>query len=102
LIESIPGHCSRSSLDGDSGGKGECNEVRDSTPLLGLDESPHASTVELTCGGRVSFLQDSDGNAVLSVTTAPDTNGQTHAVAVPLSIAERAEIQQAVDVESQP
>ena len=83
---------------------GKVNAMKFATALrwLGLDESPHASTVELTCGGRVSFLQDSDGNAVLSVTTAPDTNGQTHAVAVPLSIAERAEIQQAVDVGSPP
>jgi hypothetical protein len=69
---------------------------------LGLDEPPHASTVELMCGGRVSLSQDSDGNAALSVTTAPDTNGQTHAVAVPLSFAERAEIQQALDVGSHP
>jgi hypothetical protein len=63
---------------------------------LGLDEPPHATTIELTCGGRVS-LQDSVGNAVLSVTTAPDANGQTHAVTVPLSAAERAEIHHALD-----
>jgi hypothetical protein len=63
---------------------------------LGLDEPPHATSIELACGGRVS-LQDSDGNAVLSVTTAPDAHGQTHSVAVPLSLAERAEIHHALD-----
>jgi hypothetical protein len=63
---------------------------------LGLDEPPHATTLELGCGGRIS-LQDSDGNAVLSITTAPDSLGRTHAVAVPLSAAERSELQHALD-----
>jgi len=62
---------------------------------LGLDDAPRATTVELACGGRIS-LQDSDGNSVLSLTTAPDENGRTHAVAVPLTLAERSELRHAL------
>ena len=62
---------------------------------LGLGEPPPATTLQLGCGGRIS-LQDSDGNAVLSITTAPDAHGRTHAVAVPLSPGERAELQHAL------
>jgi hypothetical protein len=68
---------------------------------LGLDEPPHATTVELGCGGRIS-VQDSDGNSVLSITTAPDSHGQTHAVAVPLTLAERAELEHALALHPQP
>jgi hypothetical protein len=53
------------------------------------------STVELACGGRVA-VRDANGHATLTVTTAPDSSGRTHTVIVPLSIAEKAELSQAL------
>jgi hypothetical protein len=53
------------------------------------------STVELACGGRVALAEE-DGQAVLTVTTAPDSAGRTHAAVVALSAAERAELSQAL------
>jgi hypothetical protein len=64
---------------------------------FGFYQRPRGNTVELGCGGRIS-LQDHEGHVVLEVTAAPDDRGVVHTLQVPLSIAERAELRQALGI----
>jgi hypothetical protein len=65
---------------------------------LGWHREPLGTTVELSCGGRVS-VRETDSGLVLAITTPPDADGQSHAAAVPLSVAERLELGQVLEVE---
>ncbi|MFD8494539.1 hypothetical protein [Amycolatopsis sp. NPDC059657] len=65
---------------------------------LGWRETPPATVVELSCGGRVAVAESENG-LTLAVTTAPDANGEVHFATVPLSVAERLELGQVLDVE---
>jgi hypothetical protein len=66
---------------------------------LSWHREPLGTAIELACGGRVAARQ-TDGGLVLAITTPPDAEGRSHTAAVPLSIAERLELSQVLEVEN--